>query len=135
MPARPADLPPIVLCASDHDRLQKAAFGALLASPRLAGPLLEEVDRAQVVADGALGPDAVRLGSWVEFTDGVEGPLRGVRLVETPACKAAGHELSVLSTEGAALVGLRTGQTIVWPDRLGRDRVLTVVRAGPHPSG
>ena len=119
--------PPIVLCLSDYDTLERAALSALLHAPRVAGALLEEVDRAAVVADADLRPDVVRLGSWVEFTDSLTGARRRVRLVETPTPGSPRDELSVLTTEGAALVGLREGQTIVWPDRIGTERVLTVV--------
>ncbi len=120
--------PPIVLCLSDYDTLEKAALAALLQAPRVAGALLEEVDRAAIVADSDLCPDAVRLGSWVEFTDSRADAPRRVRLVATLTPDSSGDELSVLTTEGAALVGLREGQTIVWPDRIGADRVLTVLR-------
>jgi len=133
-PARAAALPaiglarpPIVLGRSDYGALEKAAISALLRAPRVAGALLEEVDRAGVVADADLPHDAVRLGSWVEFTDSLAGAPRRVRLVERPPARLSPDELSVLTTEGAALVGLREGQTIVWPDRIGTDRVLTVV--------
>lgn len=119
--------PPITLCLSDYDALEKAALTALLHAPRVAGALLEEVDRAAVVADADLRPDVVRLGSWVTFTDSLMGALRRVRLVATLTPDSPRDELSVLTTEGAALVGLREGQTIVWPDRIGTDRVLTVV--------
>lgn len=120
--------PPIVLCLSDYDTLERAALAALLHAPRVAGALLEEVDRAAVVADADLRADAVRLGSCVEYTDSFTGTLRRVRLVETPTPGSPDEELSVMTTEGAALVGLRVGQTIVWSDRVGNDRVLAVVR-------
>ena len=126
-PGRPPARPPIVLCLSDYDALEKAALSALLTAPRVAGALLEEVDRAGVVADADLPRDAVRLGSWVEFTDSAEAAPRRVRLVGRSPPDLSPDELSVLTTEGAALVGLREGQTIIWPDRLGADRVLTVV--------
>lgn len=120
--------PPLVLCLSDYDTLERAALAILLEAPRVAGALLEEIDRAAVVADDDLRPDAVRLGSWVEFTDSAAGGVRRVRLVETSPSATAAHELSVLTVEGAALVGLREGHTIVWPDRLGAHRLLKVVR-------
>ncbi|MBI1197911.1 MAG: transcription elongation factor GreAB [Phenylobacterium sp.] len=123
-----AHRPPIVLCLSDYDAIEKAALGALLRAPRVAGALLEEVDRAAVVADPDLRPDAVRLGSWVEFTDSLAGGLREARLVPAPTPDTDPRELSILTTEGAALVGLREGQSISWPDRRGGDRVITVVR-------
>ena len=120
--------PPIVLCLSDHEALEKAAFSALLHAPREAGALLEEVDRADVVADADLRADAVRLGSRLVFEDGLTGAVRRVRLVSSLAEDATGQDLSVLTSEGTALIGLREGQTVVWSDRLGARRVLTVLK-------
>ena len=122
-----ATRPPIVLCLSDYDALERAALSALLHAPREAGALLAEVDRAAVVADADLRADVVRLGSWVVFEDGLAGELRRVRLVASPVADATGQDLSALTSEGAALIGLREGQTIVCSDRVGGDRVLTVV--------
>lgn len=122
--------PPIVLCVSDRDALERAALAALLTAPRLAGPLLEEVDRALVVSDEALGDGVVRLGSWVVYRDDASGEQRRARLVGPPGGGAAG-ELSVLTPEGAALIGLRPGQSIRWRDRMGSERLLTVLSAAP----
>jgi regulator of nucleoside diphosphate kinase len=118
--------PPIVLCVSDRDALERAALAALLTAPRLAGPLLEEVDRALVVADEDLGEGVVRLGSWVVYRDEASGALSRARLVRPPG-GGAPDELSALSPEGAALVGLRPGQSIRWLDHMGVERLLTVV--------
>jgi len=129
---RAAARPPIVLCASDRDVLERAALAALLTTPRVAGALLEEVDRATVVADEALEPGVVRLGSWVVYRDEATGDLSGARLVEPPGDGAA-DELSALSAAGAALVGLRVGQSISWSDRVSAERRLTIVRIAPDP--
>jgi regulator of nucleoside diphosphate kinase len=122
--------PPIILTVSDHQRLTAAALNALLQTPRLAAGLLEEVDRASVVPDHALSPDVARLGSWVEFVaDG--GPPRRARLVLEPETPEA---LPVLSPAGAALIGLRRGETIAWLDRLGSEARLTLLEVD-RPGG
>jgi regulator of nucleoside diphosphate kinase len=121
--------PPIVLCVSDRDALERAALGSILEAPRVAGPLLEEVDRAAVVADRDLGGDVVRLGSSVIYRDDLTGDFRRVRLVLSATEDCGPGELSVLTPEGAALVGLREGQSISWSDRRGAERPLTVVSA------
>lgn len=127
MTPSPTPHPPIVLCLSDYDTLEKAALAALLHAPRLAGALLNEVDRAIIVADADLRPNIVRLGSWVEFSDSLTGELRRARLVVSVPEGPVGDHLSALSVEGAALIGLREGQAIAWNDRIGGERVLTVV--------
>jgi regulator of nucleoside diphosphate kinase len=122
--------PALTLATSDRDLLERAALDALLASPREAGFLLEEIDRAQVVADDELGDDVVRLGSQVVFVDGVTGARRQARLVSVPAAEAQTGEVSALTSVGAALVGLAVGQSILWEDRRGARRVLRVLAVG-----
>lgn len=118
--------PPIVLCESDRSRLERAALSAMLQAPRLAGALLDEVDRATVTPDATLAPDRVRLGSMVVYRDEASAEQFRARLVEDVR-PGASAEVSVLSPEGAALVGLRVGQSILWPDRCGAVRLLTIV--------
>jgi regulator of nucleoside diphosphate kinase len=127
--------PPIVLCASDREVLERAALGSILEAPRVAGPLLEEVDRAAVVADRDLGADVVRLGSSVIYRDDLTGDFRRIRLVLGPPADTPAREISVLTPEGAALVGLREGQSIIWADRRGSERRLTVVSTAHAKSG
>lgn len=123
--------PAIFLSVTDHRRLTAAAINALIETPRVAAGLLEEVDRAAVVPDHALSPDVARLGSWVEFVDG--GERRRAQLVLEPSSPEA---LPALSTVGAALIGLRAGETISLPDRMGAERRLTLltVQPGEDPS-
>jgi len=125
--------PPIVLCASDRAALERLALAALLSAPRMAGPLLEEIDRAEIVADDALGPEVVRLGSRVVYRDEASGAVRRARLVGSPAGDAPG-ELSVLTPEGAALIGLQRGQSIRWLDRMGAERLFTIVGVAAAPA-
>lgn len=122
--------PPIVLCASDRALLERTAMDAMLAAPREAGALLQEVDRARVVADPDLARDVVRLNSWVEFADETTGEVRTVRIVAGPRRDPSPDDVPVLSSLGAALVGLRVGQSIAWPDRVGAELVLRVRRTG-----
>lgn len=115
--------PPVTLSASDHDELVGAALAALLEAPRTAGALLEEVDRARVVPDEDLPSEVARLGSWVDFID-ASGRARRAQLV----LPEGGDALSVLSPAGAALIGLRAGDVIRWPDRLGGEDAITLLR-------
>lgn len=115
--------PPILLGAADHGRLLSLAFATLLSEPRAAAPLLEEIDRATVMPDDDLPSDVVRLGSWVEYSDLLAGGAERVRLVEQQDGPCA---ISVLSPTGSALIGLSAGQTILWKDHLGLERLLAV---------
>jgi regulator of nucleoside diphosphate kinase len=123
--------PPIVLCVSDRDALLRQAFGVMLRSPRQAGALLDEVLRARVVPDGTLGADVARLGSTVTYLDHGSGEQRTARLVMADA--EGPGELSVSASAGAALIGLSRGQSIVWDERVGLRRRLTVLAVDGAP--
>ena len=118
--------PAIFLSVIDHRRLTAAAINALIETPRIAAGLLEEVDRTEIIPDHALSSDVARLGSWVEYLDG--GERRRAQLVLQASSSEA---LPALSTVGAALVGLRAGETIKLPDRLGAVRCLTLLSVEP----
>lgn len=118
--------PRIVLSAADREHLQAIALNALLANPRVAGPLLDEIDRAQHQPDDARSPGRVRLGSWVKYRDADRRETRMVRIVER-ARPENNFELSVLSPLGVALIGLATGQSIIASDRRGSEWLLQVL--------
>src|SRR3546814_7210573 len=40
----------------------------------------------------------------------------------------AAYRISVLTLVGAGLIGLREGQSILWPDRDGRERKLSILK-------
>ncbi len=137
--------PPIVLRASEEAKLYTAALTRLLLSPRSAGPLLDELDRAQVLPDAEVGDEVAGLGSIVEYSEA--GDRRVVELAPPERADPRRGRVSVLSALGAALLGLSPGQSILWCDRAGPRRRLQVhavtpgaaapggwrSRAGPRP--
>jgi regulator of nucleoside diphosphate kinase len=118
--------PPILLARSDRAVLERAAVEALLEAPRIAGALLDELDRAQVLPDSEVGPEVERLGSVVTFREAADGAVRTIRLIGPEPSLDRG-EVSVLTSTGAALLGLRVGQSILWADRVGSERTLTIL--------
>ncbi|HYG67633.1 MAG TPA: nucleoside diphosphate kinase regulator [Anaeromyxobacteraceae bacterium] len=93
-----------------------------------------ELDRAIVVGDGEpLPPDVVTMDSRVVFEDGRTGNVREVTLVYPGGADASAGRVSVLAPIGAALLGLRAGDTIEWPlpqGRTARIRILSVAQPG-----
>jgi regulator of nucleoside diphosphate kinase len=124
----PPSLPPIILRASDADRLYAIALDALLKDPRWAAGLLDELHRASVAPDDQVGAEVAGIGSHVAFVDQLVAPehVRRAQLV-LPEEADGDEKLSVLSDFGAALLGLAPGQSIVWPDRRGGTEHLTVL--------
>jgi regulator of nucleoside diphosphate kinase len=119
----------VVIRQSDADVLHAIAMSTLLSAPRAAGALLDELHRAEIRADETVQDDVVGMGAWVAFVRGGEAgasPQR-VQLVSPQDADLGRGRLSVLSGLGAGLIGLRAGQSIDWPDRLGGAERLTVV--------
>ena len=126
--------PRIVLSEPDYARLANLAASASERLPALAGELQAELDRADIVAPGAVPSDVVRMGSTVEFrTD--NGIARSVTLVFPAEADIASNRVSVLTPIGTALIGLAAGQSIRWTTRDGREHELTVVGVEPPVFG
>lgn len=122
--------PPIVVSEADYDRLANLAATVSDRLPDLAGELQAELDRAAVVAPGAVPAGVVRMGSIVSFrADG--GRERTVTLVYPGDADIAAGRISVLTPVGTALLGLSAGQSMRWLTRDGREQALTVLAVAP----
>ncbi len=122
-------LPPIVISTAEHERLAAIAEPAARREIEAAERLLAELDRADVVADDAVPGDVVRMGSTVTFRmngSAGEGASQTVTLVYPPDADIDAMRVSVLTPVGAALIGMKRGETIDWTDPVGRHRALTV---------
>jgi regulator of nucleoside diphosphate kinase len=120
-------LPRLVLGVEDHRKLMTMATGISGPMAVVADQLMSELDRARVVAQTKLPDTAVRMGSVVTFTT-TDGFDRTYRLVYPGEADISSGKVSVLTPIGAALIGLREGQTIPWKARDGRRLALTVTR-------
>lgn len=125
-PAAPR--PPIHLIDTEADTLANLALGIEERLPQVSDMLLEEVGRATVYAAADIPRDVVTMYSTVSFTDEASGATRAVQLVYPKDADISAGRISILTPIGAGLVGLREGQSILWPDRDGRERRLTIVK-------
>jgi regulator of nucleoside diphosphate kinase len=117
-------LPPVFVAASQFDILFDLAAGHCTPAARL---LMDELERAIVVDDGA--PDRVfaRLGDAVRYRNPETGRERDATLV-TPDCSdVAQGRLSVLAPAGAALIGLEPGAVLDWAEPDGRRHAVEVL--------
>jgi regulator of nucleoside diphosphate kinase len=122
--------PDLVLGRDEYRQLTVLALAGTEHSADDADWLLHELERATVVPDGRVPRDVVRMNSLVRFrTSG--GDQRVVELVFPRDADIASRKISVLTPVGAALIGLRTGQSITWLTRDGRRQVLTVLSVTP----
>lgn len=128
-PAIPAQPPPVMLGESDYDRLSALADMAAVEPGSAVAFLAAELDRATIVADDELPGDVVAMHRRLAYRadDGAE---HQAMLVFPRQADIAANRVSILTPVGAALIGLRTGASIVWRDRMGRERHLTVTAVG-----
>ena len=119
-------LPRLVLGIEDYGKLMAIASSVTGPTADVADQLIIELDRARIVAQAKLPEDAVRMGSIVTFTTN-DAQQRQLQLVYPGEADINAGRVSVLTPIGAALIGLRQGQTIPWSSRDGRDLILTVV--------
>lgn len=118
------ELPGIAIAASDYDRLTGLAAGSM--TPQVGEYLERELGRARIVPDAEFEADVVRVGSEVTYSEDQGGRLRSVTLVWPSQADMQSNRISVLTSIGVALLGMRAGQTIDWPAPLGGARTLTV---------
>jgi len=125
--------PEIVLAAHDRSRLGLlSGYIAASACPAMR-MLAGELARARVVAPADIPPDTVTMGSAVRYRDGETGQIFTVTLVYPEAEDRAASRISVLSPEGAALIGLSEGQSIRYVTPAGRRKWLVVLSVLSQP--
>ena len=115
--------PRITVARSEHQQLLALAVSG---HGSAADSLWAEMERARVVADPKLPTDVVRMGSRVRYRTDRDEELQVV-LVFPVAADISEGKVSVLTPVGAALIGLRAGQSITWQARDGRKHALTVL--------
>ena len=121
--------PDLVIAKSDHQQLTGLATAGSGNTAEVADSLLNELERAEILPDFLVPPDAVRMGARVRYR--ASGTEREVELVLPADADIGQGRISVLTPVGAALIGLRRGQSITWTTRDGRHEVLTVIEVTP----
>lgn len=117
--------PKILIGTADHQTLVRLAMAGTGHNADDADELLYELERATVVPESKLPPDVVRMGSLVSFR--AENETKTVQLVYPKDADISEGKISVLTPVGAALIGLRAGQSITWRTRGDRRQALTVL--------
>ena len=126
-PRKPTRRPPIQLIDSEADSLAGLALAAEDRVPQVSKLLLDEIARARLHPAAKIGKDVVTMRSTVRFLDESNGRESIFQLVFPREADVSAGRISNLTPVGAGLIGLRTGQSILWPDRDGHERVLKIV--------
>jgi regulator of nucleoside diphosphate kinase len=119
--------PPIHIIDSEADVISDLALSVQDRLPEVSDMLLEEIGRATLHSASAIKPDVVTMNATVEFVDEASGADRTVQIVFPGEADIAAGKISILTPVGAGLIGLSKGQSILWPDRDGHERRLTIV--------
>ena len=125
------EAPPIHITSVDYDLVAELAIRLEAHNPKLSALILNEIDRAHIHETSDSLPDIVDIGSEVTFADGINGSKRTVTLVLPGQADIEKGRISVLTSVGAGLLGMRVGSTIEWPCPDGRPRTLTILRVTP----
>ncbi|MEK9282037.1 MULTISPECIES: GreA/GreB family elongation factor [unclassified Bradyrhizobium] len=128
-------LPKIALPVSDYPRLEQLARAAVQRGDMDAIFLMGEISRAEIVPDDARDIDSiVTIGSWITYWTNWGVPRRMVRLVWPEDRSVDSARISVLSSLGAALIGLRVDDQMPYfvAGCLNLVRVQSVRRSGPN---
>lgn len=117
----------ITLTSPDHERLGRLIEQNGNGRDRQSAVLLEEeLSRALVVSPNDVPPDVVTMNSRFDYVDEGTGVKNTVTLVYPQEASPSEGKISVLSPVGAALIGLRVGQSITWTLPNGRTRKLRI---------
>jgi regulator of nucleoside diphosphate kinase len=120
--------PPIHMIEAEADALADLAMAAQDRLPQVSELLLTEIGRANVHAANRVPRDVVIMHAHVEFVDEASGKNYSYQLVYPRDADIAAGKISILTPVGAGLIGLREGQSILWPDRDGHERRLKITR-------
>lgn len=124
--SKAASRPPIHMLEDEAEKLANLAISVEQRLPQVSDMLLGEIERATTHKPGKIGKEVVTMGASVTFVDDATGVERTVSLVYPPEADIDAGRISILTPMGAGLIGLKTGQSINWPDRDGRTRKLTI---------
>lgn len=127
--------PPIHMIDTEADALTSLAMSIEERLPQVSELLLGEITRATTHRAEKIPADVVTMYATVEFIDDASGSGRTVQLVYPKEADISAGRISILTPVGAGLIGLREGQSILWPDREGQERKLTIVKVVQAPRG
>lgn len=130
---RSLKLPAIVLPQADYARLQQLAARTSADRHPLASFLCSEIERARVTHDCAVLGEVASLNRWITYR--VDwGPTECRCLVHPDDHVCEDRQLSVLSPEGAAVVGIGVGDRMPFTDAGGNRHLITLISvdAGPR---
>ncbi len=124
---KPTRRPPIHMIDTEADSLAGLAISIEERLPQVSKLLLTEIERANVHSADRIASNIVTMHATVRFVDEASGKEYSYQLVYPKDADISAGRISILTPVGAGLIGLREGQSILWPDRDGHERELKIV--------
>jgi regulator of nucleoside diphosphate kinase len=118
-------LPPIYIVEDEYEYLSDIICRSSRGTPGLS-LLWQELKRAQIVPGLEAPEDLVCMNSMVHFTGTASEKHRAARLVYPIGPRPNSGSVSVATSVGAALIGLRTGSEFCWVTDDNRRHVVRV---------
>ena len=112
---------------SEAEKLSEMAMKIEDRLPQVSELLLREITRATLHTRERLPNDVVTMHSTVRFIDEASGRDCTYQLVYPHDADISADRISIFTPVGAGLIGLRAGQSILWPDRDGHERELKII--------
>ena len=109
-----AELPPITLSQTDHDRIY-ALLDRVKEPADIIDLLYNELDRADILPAAEMPADVVMLNSIAVFEHEESSKQHTLQLVMPHESDGSPGKVSLLAPAGAALLGVRVGDRIEWP--------------------
>lgn len=125
--------PAIILTEPDFERLFALAERLKPRMPDVADMLDGEVNRASLVPARAVPPDVATMGSQLVFGYEHSRQPHWLSLVYPEDADLDAAKISVGTPVGAALIGLREGQSIAWLTASGLRRAITLHKVAYQP--
>lgn len=114
----------LVLSRTDYEKI---ASLLPLAKQEVANLLEEEMSRAEVIDDIEMPEDVVAMNTEVQFVDAESGRKSVLTITYPHEARIEEGKISILTSMGAALIGLKVGQEIRWSFPNGQDKTLKVI--------
>ncbi|THF71003.1 MAG: nucleoside diphosphate kinase regulator [Methylophaga nitratireducenticrescens] len=111
--------PDIIISELDYTRIESLLQSSTGIPANIKAALETELERAELVAPEKMPANIVTMNSQVKFSVISSGVTFTLKLVYPKDMDDSGNTISILAPVGSAMLGLREGDEIDWPDGKG----------------
>lgn len=111
--------PDIIISEVDYTRIDNLLQSSSGVPANIKAALQTELERADLVSPQEIPADVVTMNSRVKFSVISTGATFTLKLVYPKDMDDSGDNISILAPVGSAMLGLKEGDEIEWPDGKG----------------